>query len=481
MQASHCPAPSDGAAPRGLGLAVGLFTLLWVAGIYLYAGRGELLAEDFKNLHEAAQFERWQDALALEREPLRPLHHVIFYALARLSEPSPAWTRLPSFLLHLGSCWLVFRLAGALGAGARGQRAALLLFVLFPGVIALVTPAAVSGPGRAFFVLAALLAFLHGRRLATTLCFLLALAFHQGAIVLPALFAAWIVTHPTPGGVRALARRLADPLVSVPAALSVLYLVYQTFFRPQRFHGANSLASLPANTVRGALSLFPEPVRVACVEAFRGHAGTLAVVLAGLFFAVLAAAGLRLFVRGSPLARWVLLAVALELLLPILTTGFAQRYAYCSSGLVAAGLGAWLAPHARRRLPALAVLGLLWAADSVRAAHEYRAICARARAVLDDCRRIRAEVGQELPIAVLDLPESAGREQEILFFSLGFTEALELYHVPGRWVAWRSQAAAARTTSRVYQPPERLAEARRSPGILVLDYDPTLGRLAFAH
>jgi hypothetical protein len=45
---------------RGLGLAAGLSTLLWVAGTYLFAGHGELLAEDLKNLHEAAQFSRWQ-------------------------------------------------------------------------------------------------------------------------------------------------------------------------------------------------------------------------------------------------------------------------------------------------------------------------------------------------------------------------------------------------------------------------------------
>src|SRR5262249_50998143 len=157
----------------------------------------------------------------------------------------------------------------------------------------------------------------------------IALGFHESAMLLPAIFAAWIAfrgggtIHDALARVR---RALRDPWILALFVLACAYFV-QLFFRPQRHHQAKALDSLPANVVKATLALVPEWIRAPAVEGLRGHLGVAGYALGACAIVVIAIAALWIL-RRSTFGRFVVLAVGLELLLPVLGTGFAQRYAY---------------------------------------------------------------------------------------------------------------------------------------------------------
>ena len=460
---------------------------------YFSAATGELLAEDFQHLAQARSYASPAAAMDLERVPLRPLQHLVFYYLAQVEPLNPALIRLPAFLLHLGSCVLIWHLARELGAGARGSQAALLMFAAFPNLIAIVTPAAMSGPGRVFFVLAALLLFIRNERepratrvLGILICFLLALGFHNAGIVLPVFFAAWILTDDRAlarGRRRATLSRFLRPAMVLTALLVLGYLVYFTVLRPQRHHGFIPLSAVPANVVRATLSVFPEAVRTSAVDALRGHAGIAGFLIAGTVFGAIAMAYVLVLARGPRAARFVLFAATIELAVPVLTTGFSNRYAYLSSALLACALGVgWdqLVPTARQSRLAMAsllALGALWSIDTVQDAREYRRASTAAREVLDACRRERALAGPAKPIAVVDLPERWGAEKEIPFFGLGFSEALSLYDIPGEWLPMRTREQGYWTSDHDLVTREELSRTLDERDLAVLRFSPRVGTI----
>ncbi|MFO1012068.1 MAG: hypothetical protein U1F29_18565, partial [Planctomycetota bacterium] len=369
-------------------LALAVVVLAWTG-----VKDAPFLSEDWTHLAEARGDAGWWSAFDLAREPLRPLQHLVFHVLASSGAPDPVSARALSFAMHVAACALVFFLALELLRGVakddaertRAASGAALLFALAPNVKGLAWTAAISTPARAVFLLAALLAFARalrtgsrGARAAFVACFLLALLAHESAIVLPALCVAWAVCAPSPsstpstpstGSTRAAKRstppaRAADelapaaglraafdravaalkrPELALVVLAALLYVVYSAFLRPERHHGLKSLDSLPANVVKASLALVPELVRANVVEFLRAHPGAGGLAGAGLLFAVLGALAAWILVRGNALARFALVAVALDLVLPVLSTGFTQRYAYFGSACAALALGAWAA------------------------------------------------------------------------------------------------------------------------------------------
>lgn len=470
-------------------LALAVVVLAWTG-----VKDAPFLSEDWTHLAEARGDAGWWSAFDLAREPLRPLQHLVFHVLAGTASPDPTLARAASFALHVAACALVFFLALELLRGVakddaertRAASGAALLFALAPNVKGLAWTAAISTPARAVFLLAALLAFARalrtgsrGARAAFVACFGLALLAHESAIVLPALCVAWAVCAPSPsstpstpstpstGSTRAAKRstppaRAADelapaaglraafdravaalkrPELALVVLAALVYVVYSAFLRPERHHGLKSLDSLPANVVKASLALVPELVRANVVEFLRAHPGAGGLAGAGLLFAVLGALAAWILVRGNALARFALVAVALDLVLPVLSTGFTQRYAYFGSACAALALGAWAA---RTWMPwtfgVVLALGTAWGADQLRDVEEYAEAGRVATRVLESAAALRRGAPEGVPVAVVDAPDVWGAEADIPLFNWGLLEALERGGAGRGFVAWRTRA-----------------------------------------
>lgn len=437
--------------------AVGLLLFAAIAGLPFFS-------EDFTQMLEASRLSSVWQAVGPQLEPLRPLQHLPFYLLSRVADPDPAWLRAIALLLHLGSTFLVVRLARALGAKDSDARLAGALFLVFPCVKALVWGAAISSPLRVFFVLGALVSFAERRGLLLIVCTLLALASHENAIALPALLVLLAF---------ALGRRRAlfEP-ATIACVLAVLaHVVYLAFLRTQRHHGLKSLESLPANVVKAALSFAPEPLRELCIEGLRGGTGQLWLSLAIVAFLAWIVLLALAIVRGRPAVRFAVLAIAVDLALPVIAAGFTQRYAYLSGGLAAIALvlasESW---PARVRRAVLGAVFALWSIDTLVDCVEYRMAGSLQRRVLAELREERQRAGPGQVIAVIDLPDMAGNERDLPFFNWGQEECVRRAGIPGPWVFWRTRDFA--TSSDVPRvPPERL-EHLRAEGVRALVFDP---------
>ena len=444
-----------------------LTALVW----YLAVAGLPFFSEDFTHLAEGAQLQSLGAALDPRLEPLRPFQHLAYYLLGHAADPDPAWLRALAALLHVGSVVLVLVLARALGAGSTCSRIAALGFLFFPALQGHVWGAAISGPLRAFFVLAALVSFVlaeRGSRPWTCIAFLLALGAHESAIVLAALCVLWIWTQ----GAR---ERLRDPSFVFVMLVALAHALTLAFLRPQRHHGLKSFASLPANLARASLAFVPECVRNACVEALRGESGTALFALACAFELAFGLIFLYWIWRASPALRFVLLALVADLVLPVLSVGFVERYAYLGGAFAACALALWVAarPHAIRPWIAALVV-VVWGFDSLVDVREARQSGEIERQVLDQLRLERAAHGAQA-IVLVDLPDMAGREHDLPLFNWGIEEMLRRAHIDGPWILARTRGF--HTNSDVPLVAVGAFEEWRRQGLFVLEWDGEQGRL----
>src|SRR5439155_18624388 len=161
--------------------------------------------EDWTHLAAAREQGSFLVSLDPRLEPLRPFQHVFFWMLAHCGIPwtdpvLPALARTVAFALHLFSCALVYALARELGLSKTASAIAMALFVAFPSVKSLVWPAAIGSPGRVMCELASLVCFVRWTRTSSRTAgalalafFVLALGFHESAMLLPAFFVLWVI------------------------------------------------------------------------------------------------------------------------------------------------------------------------------------------------------------------------------------------------------------------------------------------------
>lgn len=387
------------------------------------------LSEDWTQMAQLARVDTFLGALDPALEPLRPLQHAFVWTLAHCGVDPTSWlpaaARAFAFLLHGVACLAVWGLARRAGVGAVGAFVAAILFVTFPNVKMLAWPAAIGSPGRTAFELVAL--FFLVRRVQTgsardgwvgIAALVVSLGFHETALLLPAILLAWIACVGAPSlaqGIRRAWTALRDPFVLGACALGAFHLVHLLFFRPGRVHGAKDPAALPANFVKAALSLAPEFVRDIGVEGFRGNRGTIGLVAAGLVLALVAFVAVVLLRRGG-VARFAIVAIAIDLGLAVMGAGFVQRYACMASAFAALGSTQWAFSRANRSgRVAIAILGIAWLYDSARDAVEIRRA---GRAAETLAAEVRAAPGTGL-LAIVGVPDMIGAEADVPFFNWG--------------------------------------------------------------
>ncbi|MDZ4772803.1 MAG: hypothetical protein SGI72_06665 [Planctomycetota bacterium] len=441
------------------------------------------ISEDWTHLEEMRTVPSFFAALDPRVEPLRPFQHAFFWVLGHCGA-DPAGVGLPfvahlcAFAMHAAACVLVYFLARAAGARSIGAYVAVFVFAAFPNVKAFAWSAAIGNPGRVCFELAALLVLVRqldapsaSRGIGAIVLFALALAWHEAAMILPAILVLWIVclrAETLRDGLTQLRNALRDPWLVAFFAASVAYVLY-LFLRPSRHHQAKSFDALPANVVKASTALLPEDLRVLIVEGFRAHGGT-AFVVAGIVSALLAAGAMYLAWR-SRTARFVLFACAIELGLPALGTGFVQRYAYCASALVAIGLGMWISKRGTIAVW-IAVLALtsLWAKDLLVDAGDFRALGRRIPAWIEEVREVREKTAANVPIAIVNPPDMFGAERDIPLFNWGLDYMLDAHRVGGPKLFWRTRDF--HTSTNVERvDPARVDEARRTGIPRVYEFD----------
>lgn len=475
MSAPPAPSRSEGlpALP-----ALAFACCLWV-GLWAFVGRGAMMSEDWTHLATAKGQASLAQAFDLVRVPMRPLQHVVFYGFAQVDELSGGAARLVGLAGHLVALLAVFAL-GRAWTGSRGAGAlACVLFALAPNVASAFSPSALGWPWRVAFSLVALVLFDRHLRggswlalLGAVAAWIVALGFHQGALVIPGV--AFLRVAFVREGAPDLRRGFLSACLW--CALAGAYVVYLQFFREATGHGLKELASLPANVVRATLSLFPEPLRIWGVAGLRTGT-TQGWLVGGGVMAVALGVFLMALVRGSALTRFVVVAIALELFLPVLTTGFAARYAYLAGAFAAIALARGAtrvdATAAARWLCALAAL--VWTVDLAQDASEFRAAANTASDILAEARDARDEAAGR-PVAILDVPERWGQEQELQYFGLGLTDALRITHGEGPWHVWRTWQNF-HTTDVHPMAPEEVARREALGELVVLRWSAAEGRL----
>ncbi|MEX1024714.1 MAG: hypothetical protein WD226_06505 [Planctomycetota bacterium] len=439
---------------RVAALTLGLAAALWV-GLWAFAGLDSLISEDWYHLGIAAEERTWRAAFDVARVPLRPLQHFAFHALAQLDSPSPGAARLVGLGGHVVALFALYPLALRWIGDRRGALMALVLFALAPNVFSVLSPAALGWPWRVAFSLLALLAFERywserraGYAVAAIALWLVALGFHQGALIVPGLAALRVLVLGDGDGRR---RFDLSPGLVAWCALACGYVVYLLFVRDVTGHGLKEVATLPPNVVRASLALFPEPLRIQAVAGLR--ADTLACnVLGGVLLLVPLATFAWALLFGSRLSKFIVLAIGLELLLPVLTTGFMSRYAYLGFALAAVGV-AGVAHRGGAYVGAFWLTAVVWGLDCARDADEFRCATAAAAELIDVALEAR-ERTPEGAIALVDVPERWGREQELNFFGIGLERALELSGGAGPWCVLRTWTTVYTTDVHAMAPEE---------------------------
>ena len=413
--------------------AVAFLALLW----FLVAPV-PFLSEDWTQMEQLSRVETLFAALDPAREPLRPLQHAFLWTLANsgfdLAGWLPAAARAVAFLLHGLAFWAVWQLARRADARLTAPIVALAFFAVYPNLKMLAWPAAIGSPGRTAFELVALLFLVRrhqdGRARDGWLglaALAVALGFHETALLLPAILLAWIAcvgTENIASGVRRAFAALRDPFVLAACAMGAAHLVHLLFFRPGRVHGAKDLSAIPANVVKAAFALAPEFVRDLGVEGFRGHGGAIGLVAASVAIAAVGVVAVVLLRRGG-LARFAVLAIALDLGLAVAGAGFVQRYACLASAFLALALADWSRATKPALRTGLIVLALLWAADSLRDALEIRAAGRGALALAAEVQHL----GGARAIAVVGVPDMIGAEEDVPYFNWGGTFFLRAHGV----------------------------------------------------
>jgi hypothetical protein len=437
-------------------LLVGIvFALIAVISTWATVAGLPFFSESYIHLERGAQLHGMFASFGDDLVPFRPLQWAFFQALTATGLDDPAFARALTYGLHFANAVLVMLLVRAFGGSRNACLLTVLVFLAFPSARCLVWVDAISGPGRVTCMLAGMLCmqrYLDGGRalaaVASLAALVVALGFHQSAMLLPFIYWLLAALHRRESGgttwFRSLLSALRDPWVLSGLALSVAFAIYVGALREGRHHGLKQASAIAANGVRASLALAPEWLRVLGVDGLRGEHGTLGMIIGGALVVSVVTCFLWIVVKTSPLARVLLIAAAADLVLPVISVGFVLRYAYFSAALVAVALGvifqANLARPDRQRRLVLGVLALVLflSRDHYVDLRDSREAGHVVEEVLQAAAGARAALGTDEPITIVDVPAYWGAEQDLPVFNWGLTPAIRRYGVGGRWVAMRT-------------------------------------------
>lgn len=449
----------------------------WLVVLFTLLVQLPFFADDYAQLARTAHFASVAGAFDFEQVIWRPLETLLFYGMNASGLDAPWVGHLWSMGLHVLVAGLFFVLAQRLGGTRSTAALAALLFVLAPNTRTLGWTVAHGTLARSVLVLLGLFLFQDRERrpvvaaLGSGACLALGLLFHTAAIELPALCLLWLLvfdTRWTREGLRRLPRALGSPALICQLLVAAGYVAL-TLMLPHRYHGVAGLGSLPASAVRVTTFAMPEELRVFVVEGLRGASSARAVLAGSVVVTAWAVLGGVLW-RGSKALRFLILAVVLDLLPYVISIGFSMRYAYFAFGLIAVGLALWAESRRRLAMGVMLVVAGSWAFDTildVKDQHEASQIVAN---VIEAARTAREEVGPTRPIALVDLPEVWGREEDLTLMNWGVQDALTRAGIGGPFELLRTAKPRSATESRTMSSAE-LAAFTAERGALVLWFD----------
>jgi hypothetical protein len=440
------PAASDPAAPAlqrlGAWLAVASATLLWLAARDL-----PFFSDDWQHLANTRAFAGWWTAFDPALEPFRPLQHLYFWLLNTAGIESPAVARAPLYAMHALAAVLLQRVVLHASASPRAAFASLCVFLVLPSAKVLSWPAAIGWPGRLVALLLAVLAVQRhlqkpSQRTAvvTTACTVVALGWHQSGILLPPTLL--LATVPSTGW-RALPRQLFAPWFVGPCLVAAGVVLLLLFGRERPPPGAEAQA-IAANATRATFAFTPQIVRIPVLDALRGGGSGIATGLALAATAFVGAAWLWLATVGAKRWRWLLVAIAFELALPVLSVGFVPRYGYLAGAMLAPVLVAAFADRIgssgmRPKLWRIgaALLVATFAVDHVRDLLQLHATARTAETLRLEIRSAALALPPGATLTVLDTLYSDGPERDLLVWNFGLAEALRRAGVGDRVALFR--------------------------------------------
>lgn len=377
----------------------------------------------------------WQSAFDLQVSHSRPLWYLAMWPLLPQGLEHPALLRIPLFLMHVVIGGLVGVLARSLGASPRRALLAVVLFLCFPAVKGLSWILAVSTPEHVLLMLLAMIATVaHVRRpraatgIALIVLQVLAIGCHSAAALLPGSVAALAIAI-APSGWRVLRERWLLLYFLVGIGLVALLGSLST---AERYHSLRGAGAILANGARALLSLLPEVVRWPAIEGLRGRFGAPGLVLGGAVCLATATAFGWALLRARPVVRGLLVAAAIDLVPPALTAGFVVRYAYFPAALLSVAL-LLAAKPTRKWFVLLGILGLAWLGDHAVDVAEVRRGGELGIAVVESARAVRAEVGPDRAVALLNPPGEVGAERDVVVFNWGLPKALQWHGIAGPW------------------------------------------------
>lgn len=441
--------------------ALVVLALAWIAFAFAAVAHLPIASDSLLALERVAAMDGPGELFDL-RPIYRPLEVSWFFVLDRTGSDQPWVARTLPLLKHLAACIAVHALARELGASRTAAAAGALLFAVAPTTKLLGWVMAHSTQGRTLWVLVGLVAFLRiergpragrpwGRLAALATAMVLGLLQHPSTIELPLICLAWIVLSSKEGALAGLRRSASHGPLLVLCALGAAYVAFTLFVLPERYHVLRSVDALPANVAKGLTCVLPEPLRIAMLDGLRGSDGPVALAVSGLAGLGLLGALAAAFRRGGPGIRLVIVAVGIDLAIPVLTTGVVQRHAYFPFAFVSIGGALALTARPRVAAPVAALVGALWLADSWTDLREQREAGEIVERVVAQCGETRDEVGARRTVVVLELPCGWGREQDVPVFNWGFAEALRRAGVEGRFVPWRTESAGTSTSQKLVE------------------------------
>jgi len=270
-----------------------------------------------------------------------------------------------------------------------------------------------------------------------------------------------------------------DRWLLLTVGVGVIYTVGTSVAFPSSYP-RSALGAIPANLVRASLALLPEAVRYPAIEGLRGHLGGGGRLLGLAVVAGTAALFVWAWKVVGPTSRALLVVAVVDLALPALASGFVIRYAPLAGALVACVAGLELDRRAGARargvwLAGAIALGLAWTWDDWVDVQEYRREGRLVEDVLDAAAARRRQLGDGVPIALVDLPLDGGRENDIPLFRWGNVWALEHSGAPGPWVVLSTRPGEP-SDATVISSRELETWAQERPR-QVLVFDPATGRL----
>ena len=177
--------------------------------------------------------------------------------------------------------------------------------------------------------------------------------------------------------------------------------------------------------------------------------------------------------RSSGAARSLVLALAVDLAPYVLLVGYANRYGYLAFGLFALGRALGFERRTRWALTLVPVLGLAWALDTVRDVVTQRDAGRIVENVIEASGDARQLDGPTCWIALVDLPEVGGREEDITLMNWGTREALVRAGIGGPFALLRTTPA--RSSTKVeYLEPAALERFVAEKDVYVLRFEPSL-------